>query len=1687
MTDDDRELFIDNVTVTEGDAGTTNAVFTVTLSSTNSVDATLDFASSNGTAIADGDYLATNGTLTITAGQSNGTITVVVNGDTFDEGISEKFFVNLSNANNAHITDGQGEGTITDDDAGIPEARYMRSDQHTINSLTTYNLATNQSSSGQSTLIESTGGGDDTINWGIRVWKRDSAGAETEITSGTPVAQVSRSANGAGVQSANWNCPQTSLTPSDSVVIRVYAEISGQVAWTQQASFVSEQLNAVELSAATWTVYYYTKYSTDGSTYTQGWFYWGNSTYNSRIENFTRAFESLIDISGTIYTDEAKSGTIASNKTVALSVNGGAVQTFETTVGGAFSFTNVTVSVNAALLLYIDGEIENGSLVTVVDGVTDLTGTNALEMFTDKIVLEYVSGNFIDNGILDIVDGVDGENEDGISVSGGMATFANGFELWIEAGKTYQPDNSITADDIQIEGRLVGTNSAAVTISGNWVNNGTFSHNQCSIMFDGDTEISGVNTSAFHNVTVSGNLVGHSNTVTISGNWDSSAGFYTNNSGTIVFSGTSTQTVSTGGAWDPATTNNNWKNNWYEIEVQNTNSVIFADGFSTTNFTCSTPGATLFFKYQEEVTNVFEITAPGGLTLAGASGNLIKLRRYGGSDAATNRWEIVPEGGGWSVSYVDVSYSVNSMSSNDCINPSASVDSGYNLNWFISTLVKLSDFYAEAYDDRVVLYWETGAEVNNAGFCVYRSSVSNGPYKQLNTTLIRGLGNSVVGQAYSYVDPVSDGTNYYYKLESLEFDYTSDLYGPIVPVPGTGEPDPLPEGNGPPQDNPPPPGGNSGIYKVFVEEDGIYRLDYDYMASVVTNLGSWFPENIRMYNMGADIPVRVCNEGTAEFGTNDYIEFYGFGLDTRFTDRNVYWLYHATNSSGLKMGQSGVTGGITNDSTPYVKHFEKDEYYEPALPDEFPDDDHWFFSDYIYVCYGETNSINLHPVINSVSDVDTTATVRVALRGLTAFYHVEFEMNGTPLAGAADWTGLDEFIYISSVPQTNLLEGTNILTLTLIAGPETFYEEVLINWIELDYIRNLEACDENILFQSRETGTKHYNVSSFTNADVDVFKVTDPWTVSVVTNVNITGSGPFTAGFAEASVSGTVFVAASSDGRKTPAGIIEDSSSYLRSTGNSADYIIITHYSFFDAIQPLADFHANRGLRVKTVKVQDIYDDFNYGIFDPNAIRDFLVYARNNWGGDPPAYVLLVGDGTCDYKSTEYPTYVPAKFIHDLDSWEVPSDNWYVSLDSVDDIVPDMSIGRFPARSAGEAATMVNKTLAYAASDAEKPWARRIMLVADEGDSYFEDICEGIEAYVPSGYIPTNIYRRLYSSAADASADITNGFNRGALITVYAGHGSFDEWSSMPPLVDNTDVGNLTNAPRLPVVITPTCFNGYFANPAWAEGLAEELVRSSNGAVVCVSPSGQSWPQHQWIFGHFLATTIMQGNVFDIGKAVKHASGMTFDLLGEDSRNIIQTTVYFGDPALTLKKWSGYDETLWYGPLASDSDGDGMSDGWEINYSLDSEDADDAADDADGDGLSNLEEYYARTSPLLQDTDGDGLDDFKEINVYNTDPLKNDTDGDGMADGDEVIAGTDPDNENDVFLIDSLGLPGTNMFTLSCNSFTNRWYILQTGSDLTGTNGWRGVLTNSGTGGELVFTNTPVEANLFYRIEVRLK
>lgn len=109
----------------------------------------------------------------------------------------------------------------------------------------------------------------------------------------------------------------------------------------------------------------------------------------------------------------------------------------------------------------------------------------------------------------------------------------------------------------------------------------------------------------------------------------------------------------------------------------------------------------------------------------------------------------------------------------DCDDPDCTLDSS------CATAVGLVSFSANANNDSTVsLTWETASEIDNAGFNLYRSRFENGPYTQINNSVIPAQGSATNGASYSFTDKPGRGA-FYYKLEDVNDVGVSTMHDPV--------------------------------------------------------------------------------------------------------------------------------------------------------------------------------------------------------------------------------------------------------------------------------------------------------------------------------------------------------------------------------------------------------------------------------------------------------------------------------------------------------------------------------------------------------------------------------------------------------------------------------------------------------------------------------------------------------------------------------------------------------------------------------------------------------------------------------------------------------------------------------------------------------------------------------------------
>ena len=222
-------------------------------------------------------------------------------------------------------------------------------------------------------------------------------------------------------------------------------------------------------------------------------------------------------------------------------------------------------------------------------------------------------------------------------------------------------------------------------------------------------------------------------------------------------------------------------------------------------------------------------------------------------------------------------------------------------------------------------------------------------------------------------------------------------------------------------------------------------------------------------------------------------------------------------------------------------------------------------------------------------------------------------LRGVPVNGQSigqhTWDGLySEELVSFAFTSSDLLEGPNTVE-AHVCWTETYYDITMYDWIELDVRRKYQAEDDSLFFEVAEAGWQ-YRLGGFLTNTIEIFDVSGTYTVSHLVDADVTLSdSQYAAAFYdEAADQGTRYLALTHDRLKSPLSIVKDIPSNLE-TAKQADYIVIAPKVFITDVQPLVGHRAAQGLTVQVVELDQIFDEFNYGIYSPEAIRDFLAYA----------------------------------------------------------------------------------------------------------------------------------------------------------------------------------------------------------------------------------------------------------------------------------------------------------------------------------------------------------------------------------------------------------------------------------------------------------------------------------------------
>jgi len=728
-------------------------------------------------------------------------------------------------------------------------------------------------------------------------------------------------------------------------------------------------------------------------------------------------------------------------------------------------------------------------------------------------------------------------------------------------------------------------------------------------------------------------------------------------------------------------------------------------------------------------------------------------------------------------------------------------------------------------------------------------------------------------------------------------------------------------------------------FKITLDQDGLYDISRAQLDSGIN------PQTIEMMYRGEPVAYDIVNDnGDTIFDADEKIRFYGWAFDShsignsfaeyQFINDNVYWLW-ADGTPTRIVYENSESGHPAQTTFPKRLIFDPELDFFNTWTNIWPDEnkqDAWYWekvtqsTDILTRTYPITLPF---PAMNGSSNI--TYTVELLSRESAPPYHTTFtytvrgQLNEYPVQPEVSWYQRGNVDLVGTQPISSLNALNNEMhvifatDLTLSGGNPKIY----LNDITVEYARELVATNDQLFFGQTVAGAHNFQVTGFDEGDAAktaVWDITDPLTPIAITltNANISGTGPYTYTIGQTYGENGRFLA-TTDSNILSAAVTTYTPPDLDPV-NGADWIAITPDVFSSGANSLAAHRQDPtygGHETAVINIDDIVNQYGYGLPLPAAISDYLTHSLTNWA-TPPRYVTLVGNGShsprglpCTLCSKPWATedvvsYIPTDLLF-IDRWQgmIPTDYTYTTLIG-DDLLPDIAIGRLTVSSTIELTAVINKIIKYEENlNANPAWINNILFVADDADDAgnFPAANAATAARLPAEYNTTLLEQTDPADVATLRADMGSHINvigGGVSILNYRGHGSINRWASPAILDTSVDFWNNDSSPL--IILSADCLDGYYAWPNYESLGRDFLTRQFVGSAAHWSSSGLGLTAEHTVLHQAFYDGVFDHQYGSIGDAANYAkiiyaqssyipSGKselyTFNLQGDPAMNVV--------------------------------------------------------------------------------------------------------------------------------------------------------------------------------------------------------
>ncbi|MHA6246806.1 type IX secretion system sortase PorU [Pontibacter sp. CAU 1760] len=747
-------------------------------------------------------------------------------------------------------------------------------------------------------------------------------------------------------------------------------------------------------------------------------------------------------------------------------------------------------------------------------------------------------------------------------------------------------------------------------------------------------------------------------------------------------------------------------------------------------------------------------------------------------------------------------------------------------------------------------------------------------------------------------------------------------------------------------------------YKLAVTGSGIHKIDRSVLQALGISTQSLDPKKIQVFgNGGGMLPqpnsaprlddltenaILVIGEADGRFDDTDYALFYAQGPHTWGYDGprgqfqhtynvysdTAYYFLRVNHTAGARVSTQAPVASASQTISTYTERL----FHENDLKNMVFSGREWYGEDFSSFNTSREIPFEVSDVVPN-SEIKLTAALMANSPTQCSF---TLKLNNQPL-GSQNIPSRGTYNYH---PEGTNSTATYRINQQAVANANSYKIQLgfgtggsstsigYLNYLELQYERQLKLLGAQTAFRS---------VASLA-APASIFRVAGaPASAAVwdVTNPTQPLAQQFNNGSFRAQTSTlrefVVFDGASISTKPVAIGKVANQNLHVINADGTLDFVIVAHPAFLQEANRLAAHRSQHSnLRVQVVTPKQIYNEFSSGAQDVTAIRDFmrLVHSRSRKQGDNILYLLLFGDASYDYKdrirnNTNFvPIYESRQSLHPITSYS--SEDYFGFLDehegawlenAVGDHLLDIGIGRLPVKTAAEAATVVNKIIAYDSPAHFGRWRNKITFIADDGDyNEHQNDAEFLANYVEStfpAYTPNKVYVDLYQQQAvsngqrvpAATAAINKAVEKGSLIMNYTGHGNEISLAE-EQILTMQQINNWTNKDNLTFFLTATCEFGRYDDPARSSGAETALLLENAGAVGLLTTTRPVYSNGNRVLNRNFfknALTPLDGRMPRLGDLVLHTknNSITDNISGSTGVNNRNFSL-LSDPSLQL-------------------------------------------------------------------------------------------------------------------------------------------------------------------------------------------